>query len=216
MEVLKCKFRDPISFLTHFFGFIVSIPIMVILIMQGYKINTYYSLSLGIFGISLMLLYGASALYHAIKSTPDKILLLRKIDHAMIFILIAGTYTPICKIILEDSYGDVLLNLIYVIMVIGILISVFFINAPRKLTTSIYLIMGWLSLSAFVPLMRRIPPFGIVFLVTGGLMYTIGAIIYGKKLEIFNFRNFGFHEVFHIFVLLGSMFHIIFMFNYIL
>jgi len=125
----------------------------------------------------------------------------------MIFILIAGTYTPVFLVGLGGVFGFTLLVIVWTIAIIGIVLKAFWKGMPRKVTTTIYISMGWFSLVALYQLTKTLPLQGLIFLVLGGISYTIGGVIYGGKFEIFNFKNFGFHDVFHLFVLGGSFFH---------
>ena len=134
----------------------------------------------------------------------------------MIYILIAGTYTPICLVPLRGPWGWSIFGSVWGIAITGIFMTAFWINAPRWLSTLIYSLMGWLVAIAFYPLAHALPIGGIGWLVAGGLLYTAGAVIYGTKRPKINFRWFGFHEVFHLFVLAGSFAHFWLMFRYVL
>jgi hemolysin III len=216
LSLLK-KFRDPVSGLTHFVGFLLSIAALVLLVtysaIQG---TTWHIVAFAIFGISLMLLYGASSMYHLLPLSARGISILRRIDHAMIFVLIAGTYTPVCLISLRGVWGWSLFGIIWGIAITGIFIAIFWINAPRWLSTLIYLIMGWLIMIAIYPLVQAIPFGGIVWFVLGGLCYTSGAIIYALKRPNPVLGIFGFHEIWHIFVMAGSFCHFWAMLRFIL
>ena len=155
-------------------------------------------------------------MYHLLPLPPRGISNLRRIDHAMIFVLIAGTYTPICLIPLRGIGGWNLFGVIWGIAIIGIFLALFWINAPRWLSTFIYLIMGWLIVVAFYPLAQTIALKGIVWLVLGGLCYSVGAIIYTLKRPNPVPGIFGFHEIWHIFVMAGSFCHFWAMFYYVL
>lgn len=216
-QVLVNKIKDPISALTHFCGFIASIPITFALVYNAIKEgNIVLVFAFMIFGFSLMLLYGASTVYHTVKTDPKYTAILRRIDHMMIFVLIAGTYTPVCLISLKGSVGNILLITVWSIAFLGLFLKIFWLNAPRFLSTAIYVVMGWLVVIAFVPLSKAIPFDGILMLTAGGVTYTIGALIYALKSEIFHLKHLNFHDIFHIFVLFGSLFHILFMFLYVL
>lgn len=170
-----------------------------------------------VFGISLMLLYGASTIYHTLKLSAEKTALLRRIDHMMIFILIAGTYTPVCLVTLAGKWGTILLAAIWTIAVAGVFMKIFWMGAPRWLSTTIYVVMGWLSITAFVPLLKAVGWGGFGMLLAGGIAYTVGALIYAlKKPNLRVLKSFGFHEIFHVFVMIGSAFHIAFMFVFVL
>lgn len=213
-ENKKFSPRDPISALTHFIGFIAVIPCFILLILKARQEGSPTSmLGFIIFGISLLLLYSASTIYHTVKVSAEKIQVLRRIDHMMIFVLIAGTYTPICLIALRGIWGYGMLALIWAIAIAGILMKAFWLNAPRWLSTGVYIVMGWLAVILFVPLRGAIGWKGIILLLSGGIAYTVGGVIYGLKKPNFNFKYFGFHEIFHVFVLIGSGIHIALMFE---
>ena len=213
----KAKFqvRDPLSALTHFIGFLAVMPAFVFLLEKA-ETKTQ-TLAFIIFGISLILLYGASTIYHTLMLSAEKIAFLRRIDHMMIFILIAGTYTPVCLVTLAGKWGAILLSAIWGIAIAGMLMKIFWMGAPRWLSTSIYVVMGWLSVTAFVPLMKAVGWGGFGMLLAGGIAYTVGAVIYAlKKPNLAFLKSFGFHEIFHVFVMIGTGFHIAFMFLYVL
>jgi len=200
--------RDKISTITHFIGAILSAVGLVYLIYKGIKVgNTPYLVGSLIFGMSMVLLYSASTTYHWARVNDKTLEILRKIDHMMIFVLIAGTYTPVFLVGLGGVFGFTLLVIVWTIAIIGIVLKAFWKGMPRKVTTTIYISMGWFSLVALYQLTKTLPLQGLIFLVLGGISYTIGGVIYGGKFEIFNFKNFGFHDVFHLFVLGGSFFH---------
>lgn len=210
------KWRDYYSTLTHLIGAILSVPIGIFLVYNIYKKDVPYGVfSFFIFSLSLFLLYLASTVYHMVNISEKGILILKRIDHMMIFILIAGSYTPVCLILLRDSFGFELFCLVWAIAIIGIFIKAFWIDAPRWLSTAIYVIMGWLIVFASVPIAKKVPPFGFFLLLLGGIFYTAGAVIYALKKPNFNFKRFGFHDIFHLFVLAGSFCHVLFMGLYV-
>jgi hemolysin III len=216
MEQFLQKFRNPISGLIHFAGVLLSIVALILLetyaIMQG---TLWHIVAFAIFGTSLILLYGASSMYHLLPLPPRGISILRRIDHAMIFVLIAGTYTPICLIPLRGVWGWSLLGVTWGIAIVGIFLALFWINAPRWLSTLIYLMMGWLIILALYPLVHTIELGGIVWLVLGGLWYSVGAVIYALKRPNPVLGFFGFHEIWHLFVMAGSFCHFWVMLHYI-
>ncbi|MCI8703884.1 MAG: hemolysin III family protein [Anaerotignum sp.] len=220
MNISKSKFKvkDPISALTHFIGFLAVIPIFIMLMLRAKaEASELHMIGFAVFGVSLLMLYGASTIYHTFELPPEKTNLLRRIDHMMIFVLIAGTYTPICLVSLHGTWGWTLLVAIWAFALFGLLLKIFWMGAPRWLSTLIYVVMGWLAVFAFVPLEKAVSWKGIGMLLAGGIAYTVGAIIYGlKKPNIAMLKNFGFHEIFHVFVLAGSGIHIAFMFQYVL
>lgn len=211
----KFQVKDPMSALTHFIGFLAVIPVYICLLEMAE--TRLQLIGFAIFGISLMLLYGASTIYHTLKLSVEKTALLRRIDHMMIFVLIAGTYTPVCLVTLAGKWGTILLSAIWLIAVAGVFMKIFWMGAPRWLSTLTYVVMGWLSITAFVPLMKAVGWGGFGMLLGGGIAYTVGALIYAlKKPNLAILKSFGFHEIFHVFVMIGSAFHIAFMFMYVL
>ena len=213
----KIRIKEPVNALTHFLGFLLSIPILIIFLKKAKEEASFVSvIAFLIFGISLLLLYGASTMYHNLNISEKGTALLRLVDHMMIFVLIAGTYTPVCLIPLRGKWGWTLLICVWTFAIAGILLKIFWLNAPRWFSTLLYVVMGWLVLIAFVPLEQAIPISGIVLLATGGIVYTIGAIIYAMKWSKLKLKYFGFHEIFHLFVMGGSALHILFMFEYVL
>jgi hemolysin III len=211
------KFREPFSGFSHMLGAIISFFGLCLLLFVQLHTNNYNSYTLVstvIFGISLILLYTASSVYHLTIAKDSIINLLRKIDHAMIFVLIAGTYTPICLILLETPIRYYMLSIIWSVAIMGILFKLYWINCPSWLSSSIYIAMGWMAIFIFNPLSKAISSKGLSILVLGGVLYTIGGVIYclerkGKH------RTFGAHEIFHIFVLLGSITHYYFIYSYV-
>jgi hemolysin III len=211
--------KDPVSALTHFIAFILAVcaaaPLLMVASVRGSRMSV---IALLIFAISMMLLYSASTIYHTLNISIRWNQILRKIDHMMIYVLIAGSYTPICLITLHYSVGYPLLALVWGVAILGILINAFWITCPRWFSSLIYIAMGWLCVFAMVPLVRSLPSAALFWLVLGGILYTVGGIIYASKPSILKdrFRYFGFHELFHIFVMLGSLCHYVTMFCIIL
>lgn len=211
------KFKDPVSSLTHLAGAVMAIPITWMLVSRASQEGkTVHMIAFLIFGCSLLLLYSASGIYHMLSLPGEKGVILRRIDHMMVFVLIAGTYTPICLVPLKGPWGWTLLALVWGFAILGVLLKVFWLNAPRKLSTAIYLITGWLAVIAFYPLLKTLPFGGFMLLLLGGVTYSVGAVIYALKWPKINSKWFGFHEIFHLFVLGGSAFHVALMFKYIL
>ncbi len=211
------KLREPVSGITHGVGVLLSIVGLVLLVYYASISSTvWHVVSFSIFGASLILLYTASTLYHLLPLSEKGIALLRRIDHMMIYVLIAGTYTPVCLVVLKGVWGWSLLVSVWLIAVVGIFMKIFWFNAPRWISTLFYTLMGWLVVVASWPLIQSIPLGGLGWLAAGGLLYTIGALIYGFKWPNFNFKWFGFHEIFHLFVLGGSFSHFWLMYRYVL
>ncbi|NMB26246.1 MAG: hemolysin III family protein, partial [Firmicutes bacterium] len=155
----------------------------------------------------LVLLYSASTIYHSLRVSERWTRILRKIDHSMIYVLIAGSYTPLCLIALQGAWRWGLIAGIWVLTTLGIVLKVLWLDAPRWLSTLLYLIMGWLAVVAFGPLARSITWTGVIWLLVGGILYSVGAVIYGTKWPKISSKVFGFHEIFHLFVLGGSAVH---------
>lgn len=209
------KVREPVSGFTHLGAAILSVIGTVFLIVYGVSIGTLlHIIGYSIFGASLILLYTASSLYHLLPVPPKVVAILRKIDHMMIYVLIAGTYTPICLTALKGKLGLGLLITIWSLALLGIVLKLVWFDAPRWLYTAFYVIMGWLVVFAIFPMAKVIPLAGIGLLFAGGISYTLGAIIYGTKWPGRNAKIFGFHEIFHIFIIIGSLFHYFFILKY--
>ena len=210
------RIKDPVSCITHMAWALLAIPVTIILVVLASRYATpAHIVSFAIFGVSLVLLYTASTVYHLI-TIPKLQVFLRKLDHAMIFVLIAGTYTPMTLIILQGAWGISILSVIWGIAAVGIVLKIFFFNIPRWISTLMYILMGWISVIAIVPLSAALPVGGLVLLFAGGIVYTLGGVIYAIKRPALNFKHFGFHEIFHIFVMAGSALHVIMMFAYVL
>ena len=215
---MQITIREPGSALTHFIAFMMALMASVpLLIKAGLTSGTTSLIAMTIFMISMILLYGASTTYHSVNVTGKVLKLFRKIDHMMIFVLIAGSYTPVCMIILGDIEGYQLLGLVWSIAIAGILIKAFWITCPKWFSSVIYISMGWVCVLVFGRLLDTLPLVAFLWLLAGGIIYTIGGVIYALKLPIFNSKHlhFGSHEIFHCFVMAGSICHFIFMYNYV-
>ena len=206
--MLKDKFRDPISGLTHLGAAILALAGLVILIVITWG-EASKLISALIYGISLILMFAASATYHMTISTQKVIGVLRKVDHAAIYLLIAGTYTPFCINAFSGFWKWGLLSIIWTLALIGIGIKVFIIRVPRWVNAGVYLIMGWLVIAAIKEMLTTLSPPTLAWLIVGGVTYTLGAIIYITKKLDFKPGIFGFHEVWHIFVMLAAAAHYI-------
>jgi len=202
------QFREPVNGLTHLFAAIAAMFGSVYLIMVGWG-NTFKVVSLLVYGVSLVLLFSASAIYHLVKAEPKTMVRLRKFDHSAIYLLIAGTYTPICLNMLTGFWKFGLLGIIWGLAFVGIGVKIFIIRAPRWFTAAVYVMMGWLSILGVSELIARLPGAALGWLLAGGIIYTLGAVIYSTKLFNFIPNHFGFHEIWHIFVILGALAHYI-------
>ncbi|WP_249871241.1 PAQR family membrane homeostasis protein TrhA [Oceanobacillus saliphilus] len=210
--------REPINGFTHLFGAIMAAVGLAALVM---KVSATSDAALDfmaviIFGVSMILLYTASATYHMVVAKDWVIAFLRKIDHSMIFVLIAGTYTPFCLITLNGVKGWSIFAVISALALIGVTFKLIWFHSPRWLSTALYVIMGWIMIFFSGSLAAEIGKNGMIFLVAGGLFYTIGALIYWLKPSFLSFKQFGFHEIFHLFILVGSLFHFICIYMYVL
>ncbi len=211
------RIKNPTSALTHMVGACLSIVGLVLLVYRAaVDATVWHIVSFAIFGSSLIILYMASTTYHTFIVTQKWTTILRKIDHMMIYVLIAGTYTPICLVALRGPLGWSLFGSILVFLAAGIIMKVFWLSAPRWLSTIIYVIMGWLVVVAIYPLFLKMPVEGIYWLAAGGISYSVGAVIYGLKWPSINKRLFNFHDIFHLFVLGGSLCHFWLMYRYVL
>ncbi len=215
---MKFKIKDPGSALTHFIAMLLALLAATPLLYKAARTPGYtHVLALTIFIVSMILLYAASTIYHTLDISPKVNQILRKVDHMMIFILIAGTYTPVCMLVLGDKTGWSLLALVWGIAVVGIIINALWITCPKWFSSLIYIAMGWVCVLAFSKIVQALPASAFGWLLAGGIIYTVGGVIYALKLPFFNSRhkNFGSHEVFHLFVMGGSFCHYIMMYVFI-
>lgn len=210
--------REPINGFTHLAGAILSFAGLLALVIKTTLTSPKVIdiTAVIIFGISMVLLYSASATYHLVVASDKVISFLRKIDHSMIFILIAGSYTPFCLISLQGHNGWITFTIVSIIAICGVLFKMIWFNCPRWISTSVYIGMGWISVFIVIPLYKSIALGGILLLLLGGILYTIGAVIYALKPKSLKFKKLGFHEIFHIFILLGSLCHFIAVFEYVI
>ena len=210
--------REPINSITHWIGAILSLFALIAMLVKGVLSNSsaVTIASVIIFGISLILLYSVSATYHGVITSDKIIYRLRKLDHSMIFILIAGSYAPFCLIALGGSKGTVFFSIIASIAVAGILFRMLWFNCPRWLQTALYIGLGWAAIFMIKPLSQVLSPVSLSLLVLGGVLYTIGGVIYGLKPKKLQLGKFGFHEIFHIFIILGSLCHFLCVFIYLI
>lgn len=210
------KIKDPGSAITHFIGMLMAVfAATPLLIKAAHNPDRIHLISLTVFIVSMILLYGASTVYHTLNLSEKVNKILKKADHMMIFILIAGTYTPVCLIVLDRKTGLLLLALVWGVALIGMLIKAFWINCPKWFSSILYIAMGWICVLAFSQLINTLSKAAFFWLLTGGIIYTIGGVIYALKLPIFNSKHqyFGSHEIFHLFVIGGSICHFILMYS---
>ena len=215
---MKFHIKDPGSALTHFIAMILAMTAAVPLIAKAaFTSGHLTAAAVSIFIVSMILLYAASTIYHTLDISEHVNKMLKKIDHMMIFVLIAGTYTPVCLIVLGNPVGYRLLALVWSIAIVGIIINAVWINCPKWFSSMIYIAMGWVCLTAIKTIVASLTPAAFYWLLAGGIIYTIGGVIYALKLPLFNarFKHFGSHEIFHLFVMGGSFCHYIVMFRYV-
>lgn len=219
MLVKAKKLKDPGSAITHFIGAVAAIIAATpLLIKAAAKADKIYLISFAVYIVSLILLYSASTLYHSLDISDKINKRLKKFDHMMISVLIAGSYTPVCLIALKGTVGYTLLAIVWSIAIAGILIKAFWIYCPKWFSSILYIAMGWTCVLAFPKIYSALSTPAFIWLLAGGIIYTIGGVIYGLKLNIFNnkHQNFGSHEIFHLFVMGGSACHFVVMYVYLL
>ena len=210
----KKHIKDPGSAITHFIGMLMAIFAAVpLLIKAASEPSRIYIISLTIYAASLILLYAASTTYHTFDVSERVNTILKKIDHMMISVLIAGSYTPVCLIVLKGRTGLILLAVVWSIAIAGIMIKAFWVYCPKWVSSVLYIGMGWTCVLAFTQILNNMSPAAFGWLLAGGIIYTVGGVIYALKLPIFNNRhkNFGSHEIFHLFVMGGSACHFVVM-----
>ena len=215
---MQITIREPGSAITHFIAMMMAVFATIpLLVKAGIQSGWENFLAMAIFMGSMILLYGASATYHSVDLTGRSLRVFRKLDHMMIFVLIAGSYTPVCLIVLGGKLGYTLLALVWGIAAVGMLVKACWITCPKWFSSVIYIAMGWVCVLVFGPLLKTLSAPAFLWLLAGGIIYTVGGIIYALKLPIFNAKHkfFGSHEVFHLFVMGGSICHFIFMYLYV-
>lgn len=215
---MQITIREPGSAFTHLAGMILAILASTPLLLKSFvNSGTETFNAMLIFILSMILLYGASTMYHSVNVTGKQLKFFKKIDHMMIFVLIAGSYTPICLIVLGGQSGYTLLTVVWSIAIAGMLIKALWVTCPKWFSSLIYIAMGWVCVFVFGQLWNSLPKAAFLWLLAGGLIYTAGGIIYALKLPLFNAKhaNFGSHEIFHLFCMGGSLCHFIFMYCYV-
>ena len=215
---MNITIREPGSALTHFIAMLLALCAAVPLLVRAAVHSGAKSLTaMTVFMISMVLLYAASTIYHSVNCSGRILRIFRKMDHMMIFVLIAGTYTPVCLLTLPKPSGLMLLAAVWGIALVGIFIKGFWITCPKWFSSVLYIAMGWSCLSVLGQLFSLLPLHAFLWLLAGGLIYTAGGIIYAHKLPRLDARHpmFGLHEIFHLFVMAGSLCHFVFMFCYL-
>lgn len=208
MSFLKKYIREPINGLTHGLGALLAVVGLILMLNDAImSASPKHIVAFSIFGASMVLLYTASSLYHSLNVKEKTLDLFKKLDHSMIYVLIAGSYTPVCLLALEGSWKWGLFITVWALALIGIIKKFTWTNAPRWISTLFYLGMGWLAVIIFPMLWDKLPLAFMVWMGIGGLAYTVGAVIYGIKKPNLIPKWFGFHELWHLFVLAGTFSH---------
>ena len=211
-------FREPINGLTHLIGAILSVIGLIALVSKSIITHRGIvdTISVAIFGVSMILLYSASASYHSVISTDKIIYRLKKLDHSMIFVLIAGSYAPFCLIALNDKVGWILFSSVLISGILGIIFKMFWVGCPKWISSVMYIAIGWFAIFAIYPLSKVLKTPALILLILGGVMYTIGGVIYAFRNDRFKIGAFGTHEIFHVFIMLGTLCHFIAVFFYLI
>ncbi|SPF36619.1 Channel, hemolysin III family protein [Candidatus Desulfosporosinus infrequens] len=212
---MNFKMKEPVNTLTHFIPFIAAIIGLVFLIITS-RSNIWKLVTMTIYGLSVIVLYGASSVYHGVQTTLELELLLKKVDHIAIYFLIAGSYTPVFYYGLEGTWRWSMLAAVWILAIVGMALKIWFIHAPRYISAIFYVSLGWIALVPFLQLIKRLPSGAIILMAVGGVAYTLGAVIYATKIFDFFPRRFGFHEIFHLFIATGSILHFLMICIYIL
>ena len=215
---MQITIREPGSAITHFIGMMMAIVAAApLLVKASLDADMTALVAMTVFIGSMVALYGASAVYHSVTVKENILKVFRKLDHMMIFVLIAGSYTPVCLVVLGGRMGYTLLAVVWGIAVVGMVVKACWITCPKWFSSLVYIAMGWVCLAVFGTLWNTLPHSAFLWLLAGGIVYTAGGVIYALKLPIFNARHkyFGSHEIFHLFVMGGSICHFVFMYLYV-
>lgn len=212
---MAVRLREPVNGLTHCLGAVLAVVGSVLLLVRvASPAMPWHIVTFAVFGTAMVMLYTASTLYHWLPLSEAGVRLWRRIDHCMIFVYIAATYTPICLIPLRGPWGWSLFGSVWALALAGIFVKVFWLHAPRWLSTGLYLGMGWMVVVGVYPLVVSLPAGALWWLLAGGLFYTVGAVVYASRWPNVA-RHFGFHELFHVFVMAGSFCHFLVMYLYV-
>lgn len=206
--------REPFNGLSHLVAAILSFVGTIVLLVLA-RGEAIMATALAIYGLSLTAMFSASAAYHLAQAGPVWQVRLRKMDHIAIYLLIAGTYTPIGMFFFSGAWRWGILITIWSMAVAGIVVKTFVINAPRWLTAGIYLVMGWLAVAGIGEILRTFPVGALAWLIAGGLFYSVGAVVYIVKRPNFKPGIFGFHELWHVFVVLAAFSHFMLILLYV-
>jgi hemolysin III len=203
------RLREPFSAISHLLAGVAAAVGLIWLLFASIDEDPLLRLSLFVYGLTLLLMFASSAAYHGYNGSRGTRLLLKKLDHTAIYLLIAGSYTPICVHFFEGFWRGPFLAIVWSLAAAGVVLKLFLIYIPRWMTAGLYLMLGWLSVFAFGEILRAFPPGALLWLVLGGLFFSIGALVYIFKKPDFLPGRFGFHEIWHIYVILGAFSHYI-------
>ena len=215
---MQITIREPGSAITHFIGMMMAIVAAApLLVKAALDADMTALVAMTVFIGSMVALYGASAVYHSVTVKENILKVFRKLDHMMIFVLIAGSYTPVCLVVLGGRMGYTLLAVVWGIAVVGMVVKACWITCPKWFSSLLYIGMGWVCVLAFTQILNALSAAAFGWLLAGGIIYTIGGIIYALKLPVFNqlHKTFGSHEIFHLFVMGGSICHFILMYCFV-
>lgn len=215
---MQITIREPGSAITHYIGMLLSLVAAAPLLVKAEISGIPSALTaMGIFILTMILLYAASTIYHTLDVKAGVLKVFRKLDHMMIFVLIAGTYTPICLLVLKGRIGMIMLALVWGMAVVGMVLKAFWVTCPKWFSSIIYIAMGWICVLVFPILLRDLKTPAFLWLLAGGILYTVGGVVYALRLQAFNcvHKYFGSHEIFHLFVMAGSFCHFVVMYWYL-
>jgi hemolysin III len=195
--------KEPVDARISFAGLLAAIAGVVYIVIRFHG-NLPVLAAMLVYGASLCALFGASSLYHGIPASAARTTVLRTVDHAAIYVLIAGSYTPVLFVGLDGAWRIATLAAIWGVAVAGVMLTIWFVHAPRWLSAAVYIAMGWFAIVPAFKLVPALPHVVTLLIALGGLLYTLGAVVYAtRKLDLLP-RRFGFHEIFHLFVLAGA------------
>ncbi len=205
---IKKYIREPINGLTHGLGALLAVVGLILLLYNAIAAGSVSKIvAFSIFGASMVLLYTSSSLYHSLPVNEKTLELFRKLDHAMIYVLIAGSYTPICLLVLDDAWRWIIFSAVWCVTLIGVVKKFVWTTVPRWLSLTFYLVMGWVGILLFPSIIQKMPVGFLLWIIAGGLSYTIGAIIFGIEKPNLIPDWFGHHEIWHLFVMAGTFSH---------
>lgn len=216
IQVMKkrIRVREPFCGISHFTGAVLSVAGLITLVIMA-RGRAWHTVAFSIYGVSLILLYTASCLYHSLHTSERGIEVLKRCDHIGIYLLIAGTYTPMCLVLLRGAWGWSMLGVEYGLAAMGIAAVLFWGRAPSWVRVVLYLCMGWLVVIAMGPVRQVIPPTAVAWLATGGILYTVGTVVYAAEWPNLWPGRFHAHDLWHVFVMAGSACHFVLMLRFV-